>query len=137
MTKPREKLNSQEHHENHFSTAADASRLYRPKTFSALTRQRFMRDRRKRWHEHVGGHPTSPQLVLIDQVAALEWDIRRLEAKEDVKGGRLTQHDKNALAAWRRHFREALRQLGPPAKAKPASLAEVMAAARQHEEAAA
>jgi len=99
-------------------TKIDDIRLYRPMVFNAVTRARFFRDRRRRWLAHVG-RATDAKAVLIDQLCALEWDIRRLETRE-AQNGKLTAHDRNALAAWRRHFREALRQLGPAAAAQPA-----------------
>jgi hypothetical protein len=67
---------------------------------------------------HTPAGRTPRQRPLISQLIALEWDVLRLEARETEKG-KLSAHDRIALATWRRHFREALRQLGPPAKAKP------------------
>lgn len=103
-----------------------SGRLFAPRAFSAQSRQRFYRDRRRRWTAHLGGELSDAQAVLVEQACALEWDIRKIEVRGE-RAGRLTQHDRNALAAWRRHFRELVRQLGPPAKAKPPSLAEVLA----------
>jgi hypothetical protein len=40
----------------------------------------------------------------------LEWDILRLQQRE-IERGRLSAHDRVALAAWRRHFREIVRQI--------------------------
>ena len=91
---------------------SDSFKLYRPQRFNRVSRNRFFRDRRARWLAHCGGTATDSLAVMVDQVVALEWDVRRLEAKE-ATAGRLTPHDKTALAAWRRHLREALRLLGP------------------------
>jgi hypothetical protein len=92
--------------------------LYAPHVFNKRSRQRFSTDRQRRWQAHAGRADTQAA-TLISQLIALEWDVLRLEARENEKG-KLSAHDRIALATWRRHFREALRQLGPPATAKPA-----------------
>jgi hypothetical protein len=92
-------------------------RIFMPRRFNKRCRQRFSTDRRQRWQAHAGRADTQAA-TLISQLVSLEWDILRLEARETEKG-KLSAHDRIALATWRRHFREALRQLGPPATAKP------------------
>ncbi len=101
-------------------------RLFAPRTFKRQSRQRFFRDRRARWSAHLGGNPVDAQAILIDQVIGLEWDIRRLEDRHE-RNGKLSAHDKNELAAWRRHLREAIRQLGPAKLAKAQTLEEFAA----------
>src|SRR5947207_11106638 len=96
------------------ATKSDNFKLYTPQRFNRTSRMRFFRDRRGRWAAHCGGRVTDSTAVLISQVCSLEWDILRLEARETEKG-RLSGHDRIALAAWRRHLREALRLLGPRA----------------------
>jgi hypothetical protein len=94
-------------------------RIFMPRRFNKRCRQRFSADRRQRWLAHIGNRPTDTQAAtLIGQLIALEWDVLRLESRETEKG-KLSAHDRIALATWRRHFREALRQLGPAATAKP------------------
>jgi hypothetical protein len=94
-------------------------RIFMPRRFNKRCRQRFSTDRQRRWQAHAGR--TDPQAAtLIKQLIALEWDVLRLEARENEKG-KLSAHDRIALATWRRHFREALRQLGSLAAAAPAS----------------
>jgi hypothetical protein len=101
--------------------------LYRPRKFNSKTRERFFRDRRARWAAHLGGNVTDTMAMLIDQAVGLEWDVRRLEAKE-LATGRLSAHDRVALAAWRRHTREVIRQLGPRVQERRVTIGELAAA---------
>jgi hypothetical protein len=104
----------------------DDFKLYRPQKFNAVSRNRFYRDRRARWFAHCGGSVTDSLAVIVDQVVGLEWDIRRLERRE-IEKGRLSGHDRIALAAWRRHLREALRLLGPRiAETKPVTVGDLV-----------
>jgi hypothetical protein len=106
--------------------------LYTPKTFNRQTRARFFRDRRARWVMHLGGNVTDAQAMMIEHVVALEWDVRRLEARQGaLAASKLSAHARNELACWRRQYELAVRRMGPPAKAQPPSLAEMLEKARR------
>lgn len=103
---------------------SDDSGLYRPRKFNTKTHERFFRDRRARWSAHCAGRVPDTLAMLIDQAIGLEWDVRRLERRELDKG-RLSGHDRIALAAWRRHLREVIRQIGPRAAERPVTLGQL------------
>ena|SRR5712671_1147026 len=104
-----------------------ASDIYRPRKFGQRQRQAFYRDRTRRWTAHAGGTASDSLALLIHQACSLEWDILRLEQRE-MERGRLSAHDRVALAAWRRHFREIVRQLGPRAVERRVTIGELAAA---------
>jgi hypothetical protein len=75
-------------------------RIFMPRRFNKRCRQRFSTDRQRRWQAHAGR--TDPQAAtLIKQLIALEWDVLRLEARENEKG-KLSAHDRIALATQAR-----------------------------------
>ena len=113
-------------------TQMDHSRLYRPREFNALTKSRSFRDRRKRLLAHIG-RPDARQAVAIDRIVAIEWTICRLQARLDA--GEISEHASRELLAFHNHLRLLMASLGPPASARPPSLAEVMAEARREREA--
>ena len=103
-----------------------ASDIYRPRKHGPRQRQAFFRDRKRRWLAHAGGNVSDSLALLIHQACALEWDIARIEQRE-LEKGRLATHDRLALAAWRRHFREIVRQLGPRVAERPVTLGQLSA----------
>jgi len=109
----------------HMATVPDDLRIYAPRRFNPVTKQRFKRDRRRRLIAHVGGKPSEIQKIRIECIIGLEWDITRLSAKMDA--GELSEHATRQLLACHNHLRMQLAALGPAAAAKALSLAEVLA----------
>jgi hypothetical protein len=106
----------------------NGSGLYRPRKFTAMTKQRFYRDRWKRLTAHVGGAPNERQKVVIESIVRVEWLIMRLSARLEDEG-ELPAHASRELLAFHNHLRLLSRELGlKPAAAKPPSLAEYIAA---------
>jgi hypothetical protein len=99
--------------------AAAKTRPYIPRRYdSARTRTRFISDRRALLLEHLHGVATYPQLLLIERVAMLEWEIGRRMAQPD-----RTEHMSREVMAMHNHLRLSLVALGlhetPPPPPKP------------------
>lgn len=75
---------------------------YVPRQFNPITRERFLRDRRRRYLSQVpSGAPTDAQATMIQSLASLEWSALLSEADGSVQ----------ALAAAREHRRLLMRLL--------------------------
>jgi hypothetical protein len=104
--------------------------LFEPRKFTRQTSVRFRRRRTKELIAHVGGQPTTPQLILIRRIVANEWDLRRLD--EQFSTGELSGHSMRARLAMENRLRLDLRELGmKPAEVLAPTLAETMAAAKR------
>lgn len=121
------------------SANRSAGALYAPRRFNKRSRQRFAANRTGELIRHLGREPSYPERIVISRVIAVEWDLRRIDAKLDA-GNELSGHDMRARLAAETRLRLDLQALGmQPAAAKGPTLAEVMAqatAARQRGEAA-
>jgi hypothetical protein len=108
------------------ATHVDDPGLYRPRKFNSTTRQRFLRDRRARLLDHLRGVASYPQLMLIERIGAVEWEIARRVAQPD-----RSEHASRELMAQHNHLRLMLRELGlQPRPAPMPTLAEILAADR-------
>jgi hypothetical protein len=109
---------------------------YRPRGFNKRSRQRFERDRTAQLAHHLGRAPTYPERILISRIVAVEWDLRRIDARLD-RGEELSGHAMRARLAAENRLRLDLRELGfKGAVARPPSLAEYLAAKAASEAAA-
>ncbi len=121
-------------------TAQPASlpRLREPRIFNKRSRQRFAQDRTRAMIAHLGREPSYPERIVISRVIAVEWELRRLDAKMDA-GEELSGHAMRARLAAENRLRLDLQALGlqPIATPEPAApdlrriLAEQAARARQ------
>jgi len=103
-------------------------RLFMPRRFGRVSRQRFVRDRWRRWLRHVGGTVTDDQAVVIRALIDSEWDSLRLAA-----GGDMSRDAVDARIRLRGDMRRALRSLCKAAAPTPplsSSLAGVRRARR-------
>lgn len=77
--------------------------------------------------KHVGGAPTFPQRMLIEQTAIIGLQLA-LSAEEVASGEVLTRHDHSQMIAWQNAFRRNLVELGlleaAATAAKPPSVAD-------------
>jgi hypothetical protein len=103
-------------------------RLFAPRTFSHRTRQRFAADRRAELARHLGRPASYAERILIERVIANEWDLRKLDARDDVE--KLSGHAMRARFAMENRLRLDLRELGMRGASAPRapSLAEYLAA---------
>ncbi len=83
---------------------------------------RQARDLRRSLVEHVGGKPTAPQRVLIDQAVQLSLRLSDMDARFTRSGG-MTDYDSRMYLSWSNSMQRLLRQLG--LKAAPAPVREI------------
>jgi hypothetical protein len=103
---------------------------YRPRCFNKRSRQRFERDRVAELTRGLGREPSYAERILISRIVAVEWDLRRIDAKLDA-GDELSGHMMRARLAAENRLRLDLRELGlKPTPPKAPSLAEVLAAGK-------
>lgn len=108
------------------TTILDELKLYAPRKFNRVTRQRFRRDRWRRLCAHVGGKPDAVQQVRINMIITLEWDLLRLSAKAEK--GELSEHSARQMLANHNHLRMNLQALGPAAHRRAPTIADYLAA---------
>src|SRR3979490_2155732 len=90
--------------------AADR-KLYSPRKFTARTRQRFTADPTPELLRHIGRTPSYPEKIIISRVVAIEWNLRRTDAKLD-DGQDLSGHDIRGRLAAEHRLRLDLARLG-------------------------
>jgi hypothetical protein len=98
-------------HSRRAATASAASRPRVPRVFNPVTRQRFARDRWRGLVAHLGREPSYPEQIVISRVIALEWDLRRLDARLDA-GDELSGHAARFRLAAENRLRLDLAALG-------------------------
>ncbi len=107
------------------------SRPRAPRRFNRTTKQRFALDRWRQLVAHLGREPSYPEQIVIGRVIAIEWDLRRTDAKADA-GEELSGHAMRARLAAENRLRLDLTALGlKPSAAQGPTLAAEMAAARR------
>jgi hypothetical protein len=92
---------------------------YAPKIYNKRSRQRFARDRTAQLIRHLGRPPSYPERILISRIVAVEWDLKRLDARLD-DGEELSGHAMRARLAGENRLRLDLRELGLQPAAAPA-----------------
>jgi hypothetical protein len=85
--------------------------MFEPRTFSRRTRQRFTRNREAELMRSLGREPSYPKRILISRIIAVEWDLRRIDARMDA-GDELSGHAMRAKLAAENRLRLDLRELG-------------------------
>jgi hypothetical protein len=105
-----------------------ACTLYAPRRFNKRSRQRFSADRTAELIRHLGREPSYVERILISRIIAVEFDLRRIDAKLDA-GDELSGHDMRARLAAENRLRLDLQALGmkPTAPTAP-SLQDYLAA---------
>ena len=63
------------------STQRRELRWYAPRRFNAVTRERFLRDRRRRYLARLTSSPSDAQAAVILSLARLEWAALAAEAE--------------------------------------------------------
>jgi hypothetical protein len=85
--------------------------LYATRTFNKQSKQRFARARTSDLMASLGRAPTYPEKILISRIIAVEWDLRRIDAKMD-RGEELSGDMMRARLAAENRLRLDLRELG-------------------------
>ena len=86
-----------------------------------------MRDTRDALIAHVGGNPSAPQRMLIEQAVWLHFHLAVMD-RRTADGHQLTPHDSRTYLAWSNSLARLLKQLGlRGAAARPRSLADHLA----------
>src|SRR5262249_53878798 len=91
--------------------SAQEPRIWTPRTFNKRTKQRFVTDRTSALLRHLGRQPSYTERILISRIVALEWSLRRIDAKMDA-GEELSGHAERARLAAETRLRLDLRELG-------------------------
>jgi hypothetical protein len=103
------------------------SPLYSPRVFSKRTRARFTADRTRQILQHLNREPSYPEKLILARVIALEWWMRRLDARLDA-GEDLSGHAIRGRLAAETRLRLDLAALGlRPQAPPPVTLAEITA----------
>jgi hypothetical protein len=92
---------------------------------------RLMRSLREELVAHVGGEPSAPQIALIERAVQLSLRVAIMDRKF-ADAGEMTEHDTKTYLAWSGHLARVLRDLGPPASARPPTPAEALQRLHDH-----
>jgi hypothetical protein len=84
---------------------------YRPQVYNKRSKQRFERDRTRQLIRHLDREPSYPERILISRIVAVEWDLRRIDARLDA-GQEISGHAMRARLAGETRLRLDLRELG-------------------------
>lgn len=107
---------------------SNETRLYKPRRFNKVSKQRFYRNRHGELTAHCGGRPTRAQLILIDRCISNEWLLLRLDDRQELDG-ELSEHSMRAKYAMENRLRLDLRELGlRPAEEPTMTLDDYLAA---------
>ena len=101
---------------------AAAPRLREPRVFNRRSRQRFAQDRTRALTAHLGREPSYPERIIISRAIAVEWELKRLDAKLDA-GEELSGHAMRARLAAENRLRLDLQALGLQPIAAPEPVA--------------
>jgi hypothetical protein len=111
------------------STTRSELGRYVPRRFNPLTRERFLRDRRRRYLARVPANaPTDAQASLIQTLATLEWAALSAEHEGGLQALREAREHRRLLQRLLGDFERSLVVKPPP----PPSLAEVIARHRSN-----
>jgi hypothetical protein len=101
--------------------------IFAPRTFNKRTRQRFTRIRTAALTAHLGREPSYPEKIILGRVVAVEWELRRLDAKLDA-GEELSGHALRARLAAETRLRLDLQAIGlQPCKPRQPDIREILA----------
>jgi hypothetical protein len=104
------------------------ARPYAPRTFTRRTKGRFISDRTGELLRHLGRAPSYPERLIIGRVIAIEWELRKLDARID-SGDELSGHALRARLAAENRLRLDLAALGlRPTAPRPPSLVDIIRA---------
>lgn len=103
------------------STNIRESGRYLPRQFNSVTRERFLRSRRRRYLDRISITPTDAQTATIHSLATLEWGALSAEHENTLQSLREAREHRRLLLKVLADFE---RSLAPPAasvkaKAKP------------------
>jgi hypothetical protein len=87
------------------------NRPRQPRVFNKLSRRRFAQDRTEALIAHLGRQPSYPEMLLIQRVISVEWELRRMDAKIDA-GEELSGHAIRGRLAAETRLRLDLQALG-------------------------
>jgi hypothetical protein len=106
------------------STQTRETGRYLPRRFNPVTRERFLRDRRRRILRRIAGRPSDEQSALAQTVARLEWAALAAEAEGGLHALREAREHRRLLQKLLVDFERTLRVVAAPSTP---SLAEYLA----------
>jgi hypothetical protein len=74
--------------ERRYSTQGRETGRYLPRRFYSTSRERFIRDRRRRYLDRLSGHPTDQQIATAQSLAVLDWSALAAENEHTLRGDR-------------------------------------------------
>ena len=101
-----------------FPQPAAAPRLREPRVFNRRSRRRFEAERLLALAAHLGRPATYAERILIGRLLAIEWELRRLDARVEA-GEELSGHALRARLAAENRLRLDLQALGLKAAPPP------------------
>ena len=114
----------------HNGQQATTPRLREPRVFNRRARRRFEAERLVALTAHLGRAPSYAERLLIGRLLAIEWELRRQDAKIEA-GEELSGHALRARLAAENRLRLDLQALGlQPAASRAPTPAASLAAAR-------
>jgi hypothetical protein len=102
---------------------------YVPRQFNAVTRERFLRDRRQKHLSRVTAPPTDAQVAQVQSLASLEWAALAAERENSLQSLREAREHRRLLMRVLADFERSI-TAAPPAKA-PTLAEELAKAARE------
>ena len=100
------------------SVSSELAGRYIPRQFNPVTRERFLRDRRRRYLARVlTAAPTDAQAATIQSLASLEWGALAAEHEGSVQGMREAREHRRLLMRLLVDFEKSL--IAPPRRLTP------------------
>jgi hypothetical protein len=97
---------------------ADLPRPREPRVFNIRSKRRFTHDRMISFAAHLGRPLSYPERIVVWRIAAIEWELRRQDARLEA-GEELSGHAMRARLAAENRLRLDLQALGLKPVARP------------------
>jgi hypothetical protein len=108
------------------STNARETGRYLPRRFNRVTRERFLRARRRAYLARISSTPSDAQSAMIQSLGSLEWAALAAEAEGGLVGFREAREHRRLFQRFLGDFERSLAAVKPD---RPQSLSEVLAQA--------
>ena len=101
---------------------------YTPRRFTPRCRERFLRDRRRRYLSRISGAPSGQQAALIMTLGSLEWSALEAESRNgDIAAAREAREHRRL---FQRLLTDFERSIPPPPGERPPTLSDLFRADR-------
>ena len=125
-------MTTQPHAARRIATLRREMGCYTPRRFNALTRERFLRDRRRKWLARLpAGSLTDAQAAMIQTLAALEWSALAAEDEGGLQGFRESREHRRLFQRLLADFERSLAAMTAQEPIDPAAAIHAHFAARR------